>query len=81
MDKFSKQTVLNCIQNELQLESISEDDEMQKTRNWDSMGQVSLLLKLEDEFDIKLPADQFGNLTSVKKILAYFSEEGILADE
>ena len=70
MDKFSKQTVLNCIQNELQLESISEDDEMQKTRNWDSMGQVSLLLKLEDEFDIKLPADQFGNLTSVKKILA-----------
>ena len=45
------------------------------------MGQVSLLLKLEDEFDIKLPADQFGNLTSVKKILAYFSEEGILADE
>ncbi|MFZ2406412.1 MAG: acyl carrier protein [Methylobacter sp.] len=80
MEKYSTQAVLNCIQHELQLDSISEDDEMQRTRNWDSMGQVSLLLKLEDEFNIKFPADQFGILTSVKSILSYFSEEGILAD-
>jgi acyl carrier protein len=81
MEKYSKQTVLDCIRLELQLDSISENDEMQRTRNWDSMGQVSLLLKLEEEFNIKFPADQFGNLTSVKRILAYFAEEGILSDD
>jgi acyl carrier protein len=80
MQKYSKQAVLNCIQHELQLSSISEDDEMQRTRNWDSMGQVSLLLTLEEKFDIKFPADQFGVLTSVKSILSYFSEEGMLED-
>lgn len=81
MKKHSKLEVLNCIQRELNLDSISENDEMQQTRNWDSMGQVSLLLKLEEEFDIRFPANQYGNLTSVAKILAYFTQQELLSDE
>jgi acyl carrier protein len=47
-------------------ESVSDDFPAQ----WDSMGQVNLIMALEEEFGIYIEPDDFGTLKSVAAILA-----------
>ena len=38
---------------------------------WDSLGQVNLIMALEQEFGVYIEVEDFGNLNSVPAILAY----------
>ena len=50
----------------LTTQSVSDDFPAQ----WDSMGQVNLIMALEEEFGIYIEPDDFGTLKSVAAILA-----------
>ena len=40
-------------------------------RKWDSMGQIRLILLIEENFKIKILQEKYAKLTSVKLILDY----------
>jgi acyl carrier protein len=41
---------------------------------WDSMGQLMLILELEQQFDIRIPPERAAQLTSIAKIASYLEE-------
>jgi acyl carrier protein len=44
---------------------------------WDSLGQVNLIMALEQEFGVYIEVEEFGNLNSVPAILAYLEKQGV----
>ena len=44
---------------------------------WDSLGQVNLIMALEQEFGVYIEVEDFGSLNSVPAILAYLGTQGI----
>lgn len=44
--------------------------------SWDSLGQVNLIMALEQTFDVYIEVEEFGNLTSVPAILEYLEKAG-----
>lgn len=49
--------------------------EINKTKNWDSLKQLNLILLLEEEFSIKITPDEMQELTSYKKILSFLNSK------
>lgn len=46
---------------------------------WDSMGQVNLIMALEDAFGLFIEPEDFGALKSVPAIEAYLRQAGVAA--
>lgn len=46
---------------------------------WDSLGQINLMMTLEQTFDISLDVEDFQNLSSVPAIVEYLTQQGISA--
>ncbi len=44
---------------------------------WDSLGQVNLMMALEQTFDVYLDVEEFQKLNSVPAILGYLERQGI----
>ncbi|MCH8823966.1 MAG: acyl carrier protein [Planctomycetes bacterium] len=68
------------IRSSLNLKDITEDSGMGKVRGWDSLNHVSLVMSMEEEYDIEIPPDMIGELTSVAEIVEFFKEEGAIAE-
>lgn len=45
--------------------------------SWDSLGQVNLIMALEQEFGVYIEVEDFGELKSVPTILAYLDKQGV----
>lgn len=56
------------------LESIDADASMDTIPNWDSLRHMNLVLALEDEFEISIPDEDAGNITSYKLIKLVLEE-------
>jgi hypothetical protein len=63
----------------LRLPDLAAGGRMGAVRGWDSLRHVRLMLDLEKEFGVRIPVDQFGALTSVEAILAWFCKSGRMA--
>lgn len=48
--------------------SINEESSMDNIKTWDSLGHMNLILALEDEFEIIIPDEDAGNISSYKLI-------------
>lgn len=48
---------------------ITKDSKMGQPEIWDSLGQLNLFMKLENEFNIKCTPDEIINHTSIKDIV------------
>jgi acyl carrier protein len=44
---------------------------------WDSLGQVNLMMALEQTFDVYIEVEQFGDLVTVPAIVAFLQEHGV----
>lgn len=44
---------------------------------WDSLGQVNLVMALEQTFDLMIEVEDFEQLKSVPAILAYLEHQGV----
>lgn len=44
---------------------------------WDSMGQVNLIMALEEAFGVYIEPEDFERLKSVPAILAYLAAQGV----
>jgi acyl carrier protein len=43
---------------------------------WDSLGHMEVMLKLEDEFGVPVDTDAIANLISIPKICQFLEENG-----
>ena len=57
---------------------ITESTRDQDLPSWDSLGQVNLIMAIEQEFDVYIEVEEFGNLNSVPAILAYLGKQGVV---
>lgn len=55
-------------------EKINSDAAMGVTEKWDSLGQLNLILLLEEKFDLVIPDDLVPSLTSLETIVAWLSQ-------
>ena len=56
---------------------ITETTSNENLAAWDSLGQVNLMMALEQTFDISLDVEDFQKLTSVSAIMEYLNDQGI----
>ena len=50
-------------------DKINERSSPDTISDWDSMGHISLIMVLEEEFDVSLTADEVAEMQSVKDIV------------
>jgi acyl carrier protein len=51
-----------------EISAINEDSSSDNLENWDSIRHLNLILSLEEEFDITIPDEEVGDLTTFKLI-------------
>lgn len=61
------QIVAECL--ELPVEQLSLDTDMDDVEGWDSMRNVMILSRLEDDFDVMIPEDDIFDLVTIGAIV------------
>jgi len=56
------------------VESLNVESSPTDVSAWDSMGQLMLVLELEQQFDIQIPPERAEKLTSVAAIVEFLEE-------
>ena len=57
------------ISKQIKVSKINLNDGINKTRNWDSIGNLNILLAIEKELDIKFKTKEFNSLINFRNIL------------
>ena len=61
--------IFNIIKNELKIKNLSIKDGINKTRKWDSVANLNILLQIESKLKVKFNAREFNSLKDLKSIL------------
>lgn len=61
----------------LPLSRVALDTRNEDLAAWDSLGQVNLMMALEQTFDIYIEVEDFDGLQSVAAILEYLTRKGV----
>lgn len=61
------------------LDEVGIDAEIYKTLNWDSLGHLSIIEKVESTYSIRIPDDLLAELTSIRRLEAFIRDS--LGDE
>jgi acyl carrier protein len=61
------------------VENIDVDTKRDKIPAWDSLGVLSLIAALDEEFDIQLSENDILEMKSVESILELFKSRGLLS--
>lgn len=62
---------------EMPVELIGDDASTDNIDNWDSLGHLSLILALEEQFDVTIPEeliDSLVNYSEIKKVISDLSK-------
>jgi acyl carrier protein len=54
-------------------DDIDPDDEFRDYEEWDSMAYLSLIAMIDDNYDIVIPGEEFGNLNKIIDIYNYIN--------
>ncbi len=54
---------------------VNAETSLQNTEEWDSLRHLSLILALEDEFEVEVPDNEVQHLTSVALITAWLQAD------
>jgi acyl carrier protein len=69
----TQEDLLAFMAQKLRCRTLGPDAAMGKTRGWDSMAQVELILSLEEKYGVQVPPDMFGELSTVPAILGFIN--------
>lgn len=61
----------------VEADSITEDSKFKEDLNADSLDLFELVMALEDEYSVEIPAEDLEKLTSVGKVMNYLKEKGV----
>ena len=65
-----EEKVLEILKNVFELETVDTTCSQQTCEKWDSMGQLNLVVELEDAFDICLEPEEISDIKSYKDIIS-----------
>lgn len=68
-----EQKVLEILQRVFNLDSVDESCSQETCGNWDSMGQLNLVVELESEFDVELEPEEIGEMKSFRDVVRILS--------
>lgn len=73
--------VIEIIREQLNLEgvAITEDTSFKDDLEVDSLDLFELVMAVEEEYGVEIPAEELENLTTVGSVLEYLKEQGIEA--
>ena len=57
--------------------SITEDSKFKEDLNADSLDLFELVMALEDEYSVEIPAEDLEKMTSVGEVMSYLKEKGV----
>ena len=78
---MTPQEITHAICKSLKLPKLDAAARMGGVRGWDSLRHVRLMLDLEKAFQVKIPVEEFGELTSVESIVSYLTASAGLKAE
>lgn len=59
-----------------ELDAVDETCSQQTCENWDSMGQLNLVVELESAFGVTLEPEEIGDMKSFKDIVRILKSKG-----
>lgn len=72
---FSNKEILEVLKKELKIKKITQKDGINKTKNWDSITNMNILLKIEMNYKIRFNSKEFNSINDVKSILENVSKK------
>lgn len=64
----------------LKLKDVTLSEVMGKTRGWDSLRHIQLILEIERSTSVRVPPEMFGVLNSAQALLGFLRENGALEE-
>ena len=64
-----EEKVLDILKNLFELDSVDSTISQATCEQWDSMGQLNLVVELESEFDVTLEPEEIAEMNSFDKII------------
>lgn len=61
----------------VEADSITEDSKFKEDLNADSLDLFELVMALEDEYSVEIPAEDLEKLTSVGEVMNYLKDKGV----
>ena len=58
-------------------DSITEESKFKEDLNADSLDLFELVMSLEDEYSVEIPAEELEKLTTVGDVMNYLKEKGV----
>lgn len=72
-----EEKVLEILKNLFELDTVDETCSQTTCEQWDSMGQLNLVVELESEFDVTLEPEEIGEMKSYDDIIKILNAKGI----
>lgn len=72
-----EEKVLEILKNLFELDTVDETCSQETCENWDSMGQLNLVVELETEFDVSLEPEDIGEMKSFNDIIRILKNKGV----
>lgn len=64
-----EEKVLEILKNLFELDTVDENCSQENCEKWDSMGQLNLVVELEDTFNISLEPEEISSIKCYKDII------------
>ena len=65
-----EEKVLEILKDLFELDTVDETCSQETCENWDSMGQLNLVVELESEFDVSFEPDEINQMKSFSDIIS-----------
>lgn len=72
-----EQRILDVLKETFELDTVDSSCSQTTCDAWDSMGQLNLVVELEDAFDISLEPEEIGTMKSYDDIVRILKAKGV----
>ena len=69
--------IIQCLKNIFENQEIDINSSSENLKEWDSVAMINIVLEIENQFKVKINANDITNLKSYKSIKKILSNKGI----
>ena len=69
--------IIQCLKNIFENQKIDINSSVENLKEWDSVAMINIVLEIENQFKVKINANDITNLKSYKSIKKILSNKGI----
>ncbi len=74
---FMENKIIEILKQVLEAENVTKETSQQNCDKWDSMRHLSLIVELEDAFNVSLEPEEISKMKSVKTIMSVLHNKGL----